>query len=198
MLPKEKCIHSKEQLNDWLSYELEKYPAMHRGGGIIRKLYPISENDVLKKHIVLLRKAEYYTNTNKRIRASFYMLMLNRFQNKYSIHVPMNCCEKGLKIMHVGPILINGKAVVGQDCSLHINTALVAGSDGVPVLEDGVVMGIGSVIVGAVRVAKYTAVGANAVVTKDILEENTAVAGVPAKKVSNRGRLDWASNKKNY
>lgn len=40
-------------------------------------------------------------------------------------------------------------------------------------------------MIGAVKVADNVAVGANAVVTKDVLEEGIAVAGIPAKKVSN-------------
>ena len=40
-------------------------------------------------------------------------------------------------------------------------------------------------------VAKGIAIGANAVVNKSIEEEYIAVAGVPAKKVSNNGSNKW-------
>ena len=98
--------------------------------------------------------------------------------------------------MHLGPILINRNAVVGEDCSLHMNTGLVAGgtNHGVPTLEKGVVVGIGAIVLGDVHIADDVAIGANAVVNKDVAEENIAVAGVPAKKISNNGRKEW--NKK--
>lgn len=95
--------------------------------------------------------------------------------------------------MHVGPILINDKAVIGKNCSLHINTAIVAGgtNNEVPVIGEGVVVGVGAVILGGVTIANNIAIGANAVVNKSFIEENIAIAGVPAKKVSNNGSLEW-------
>lgn len=76
---------------------------------------------------------------------------------------------------------------------MHMNAALVAGgtSDAAPVLGKGVVVGIGAVVVVGISVADDTAIGANAVVNRSVVEENTAVAGVPVKKISNNGRLSW-------
>lgn len=93
--------------------------------------------------------------------------------------------------MHLGPILTNGNVKIGKDCALHINTSFVAqgASSGAPQLGDGV----GSVVLG-VYVANNVAIGANALVNKNVEEENIAIAGVPARKVSNNGRLGW--NKK--
>lgn len=114
------------------------------------------------------------------------------------MNIGLNTCGKGLKIMHVGPILINGDASLGENCALHINTALVAKgtTNAAPILESGVVVGIGAVVVGGVRVAKNVAIGANAVVTRDIDEEDIAVAGIPAHKVSANGRTCWGNRKK--
>ena len=99
--------------------------------------------------------------------------------------------------MHVGPVLMNGNVDVGEDCVFHINTALVAGgpNDNVPTLGNGVVLGIGAVVVGGVYIADYVAVGANAVVREDVRESNIAVAGVPARKVSDNGSLEWDKKK---
>ena len=98
--------------------------------------------------------------------------------------------------MHIGPILVNSDAKVGEYCSFHINTAVVAAgsSNGTPVVGNHVVFGVGSVVLGSIRIADYTAIGANAVVNKSVEEENIAVAGVPAKKISNSGNREW--NKK--
>lgn len=62
-------------------------------------------------------------------------------------------------------------------------------------MEDGVVVGIGAVVLGNTHVARNVAIGANAVVNKNIFDENVAVAGVPAHKVSDCGRLNWNKKK---
>lgn len=106
-------------------------------------------NRILEKHQVLLRKTEYLVNGEKhRYLYLLYKMRLIRMQNKYTLHIPVNICGKGLKIIHIGSILINGKAYVGKDCLPHINTALVTGgtNDDVPYLEDGIVAGVGAVI----------------------------------------------------
>lgn len=192
MLPEDKRIHTKQDLNEWLQYERGKYGEDNLKGKI-REFFPISERDILKKHLVLLRKTEYYTNHRNKLAAKFYQFRLERFQNKYALHIPLNTCGKGLRIMHVGPVLINGTATVGENCTFHINTALVAGgtNDDAPYLEDGVVLGIGSVVLGKTHTSRNVAIGANAVVNKDVEEEDITVAGVPARKISNGGRSSW-------
>ena len=191
MLDQTQRIQTKKQLYDWLSYEKQKYKS-----SFFKDLFLIGENALLKRHQCLLRKTEYYANTKKRLRYLFSKIRLINFQNKYALHVPLNCCQRGFRIMHVGPILINPNARVGKDCCFHINTALVAGgkNSDAPTLGDGVVVGIGAVVLGGVAIASNVAIGANAVVNKDVEETNIAVAGVPAKKISNNGRLSW--NKK--
>jgi serine O-acetyltransferase len=148
MLAVENRINSKKDLKKWISYEINRY-----NRGIIKRYLSIlnlTENDILVHHQILLRKTEYYTNILNKFLALLYKIRLNRIQNKYAIHIPINTCGKGLKIMHVGPVLMNGRVTVGKDCCFHINTALVAGgsNDGVPVLDDGVVVGIGAVVLG--------------------------------------------------
>lgn len=188
MLPNEKRIQTKAQLKDWLDFELPRYSK-----SFIHNVLLDTEGAILRRHQLLLRKAEYYSNNGKRLIARIYVFRLLRMQNRHALHIPLNCCGRGLKIMHLGPILVNSGAQLGERCSLHINTGIVAGgrSSAAPVLEDGVVVGFGAVIVGNVHIAKNVAIGANAVVNRDVLEENIAVAGVPAKKISDNGRLSW-------
>ena len=129
--------------------------------------------------------------------AAYFKLLLNRLSVKLSIHIPINTCGRGLKIMHTSPILINGKAKCGDNLSVHINTSIVAhgATGGVPKIGDNCVIGVGAVILGDVHIANNIAVGANAVVNKSFEEENIAIAGVPAKKISNNGRLTWSGEK---
>lgn len=181
-------ITSKPQLKDWLSYELKRY-----GGGWRYKIFPVGERDILMRHQVLLRKTEYHFNCHHKLRYIFLKYKLAKVQNRYCLHIPLNVCGRGLKIMHIGPILINGKARLGQNCSLHINTSIVAGGrdNRAPTLGNHVVVGVGAVILGGISIANDVAIGANAVVNKDIVQENVAVAGVPAKIISTNGALTW-------
>lgn len=190
MIPKEKRINSKKELREWLLYEKSKYK--------FNKFNIFSEQRIAYKYNVLLRKTEYYTNSNKHyFLKQFFKIRLSFYQNKYSIRIPINTFEKGLKIMHIGPILVNGNASVGKDCAIHINTALVAKgtSSSSPSLGDGCVIGIGAIIVGDVYVADNIAIGANSTVTKSFFEKDIAVGGVPAEKISNNGRTKWIVKK---
>ena len=101
---------------------------------------------------------------------------------KLGYHIPPNCFEKGLIIRHIGPILVNRNAKIGKNCTLHINTAIVASGDEgkAPIIGDNCVLSIGSTILGDVVLGNNVTVGAGAVVNK-CFESNTIVAGVPAK-----------------
>ncbi len=55
-----------------------------------------------------------------------------------------------------------------------------------PTLEDGVVVGAGAKVLGAIRVGRNARIGANAVVVKDV-EPNMVVVGVPGRPVRRQG-----------
>lgn len=194
MLPKEQQIATKAQMKEWIRYELSRY------GKSRQVVLPVSENAVLRKHLILLRKAEYHLNCGHKLLGWIYKYRLGWLQNKYALHIPINVCAKGLYIIHLGPVLVNKEAAIGEDCCLHLNTGIVAGgtNDGAPVLGKGVVVGIGAVVLGNVHIADYVAIGANAVVNKDVTEPNIAVAGVPAKKISENGRKTWNKNEREW
>lgn len=73
---------------------------------------------------------------------------------------------------HPGPIVINGRAVLGADC--HLNHGVTIGESvrgrriGAPVLHDSVYVGAGAVILGAITIGSGAAIGANCVVTTDV------------------------------
>ena len=180
-------IRNKKELREYLLYELKHYE------NVKFEFLEITEFQIIKKFLKLLRKTEFYINTNKKIRAFLYKIRLKRMQNKYALQIPINVFDKGLRIMHVGPILVNGNAKVGKDCVLHMNTAIVAGGrdNRAPILKDNIVLGVGAVILGGVIIESNNVIGANAVVNKSFEEKNIAIAGVPAKKISNNGKCSW-------
>ena len=107
--------------------------------------------------------------------------------------------DVGLHIMHLGPILVNHKAVVGKNCAIHINSGIVSGGNkGEPVLGDDIVIGIGSYILGNVQIANGIAIGANSTVINSFEEPDIGIAGSPAKKISNNGKYSWNKKKKGW
>lgn len=189
-------IKTKKDLKEFLEYERKLYGRKNAN----KPLIAIKETDILWKHNYFLRKAEYYINTKKKIRSSFYKIKLKLFQNKYCLIIPINVFDKGLKLVHLGPRLVNGNVKVGKNCTLHMNTCIVAGGTekgGLPVLGDNIIMGVGSIIAGNVIIGDNIAIGANAFVNKNFKEGNITIAGVPAKKISNNTKLDWNKNGKN-
>ncbi|MED3649945.1 serine acetyltransferase [Heyndrickxia sporothermodurans] len=182
-------IKNKKDLKEFLTYESRRYGKRKTSIPLIC----IGEKDYLWKYNALLRRTEYCVNTGKKFMGLFYRFWLSNYQNKHKIHIPINTFDKGLKLMHLGSFLVNKDVRAGKDITLHVNTSLVAGgtNDYCPVLGDGLVIGVGAVILGKVKIANHIAVGANALVNKSFDEENIAIAGVPAKKVSANGSLNW-------
>lgn len=182
-------IKTRAELKDWIAYEKKRANA--RDG--LYYLLQVRENEILYRHVRLLRYTEFHKNSGHKIRFMISFFRLLRIQNRYSIHVPLNACGRGFKIMHLGPVLINGTAQIGEDCTMHVNTGLVAGgvSNDAPVIGNRVVVGIGAIVLGGITVADGVAIGANAVVSRDVIEQDITVAGAPAKKISDHGTALW-------
>ena len=184
-------IENKKDLKEWLDYEKRLY-GMENSFIHQIKLTIGSEKAVIWKFQRRLRITEYHKNTKHKLRYHISKVKWSRMKNKYGLHIGLNICDKGLKIMHLGPIL-NNRAKLGKDCTLHVNTAFVANglAGEVPTVGDNCVIGVGATLIGGIKIADGIAVGANALVNKSFEEDNIAIAGVPAKKVSNNGKNKW-------
>jgi len=85
-------------------------------------------------------------------------------------------------IEHFGDIIISGDAQFGDDCRIRngVTVGLKRTSErGSPVIGNRVDIGTGAKVLGAITVGDDVAIGANAVVTKDVPANSVAV-GVPA------------------
>lgn len=183
MLSEDKRIKTKADLKEWLAVETELYSIKNIRQWISYMLQ-VSERTILRKHIILLRKTEYYRNSGHKLMAALYYARLMKIQNRYGLHYPANCFGKGLRVMHVGPVIYNGDVTVGENCHVHTFSSCVdSGNGDVPTIGDNVVIGIGAKIVGGVTIADNISIGAGAVVTKDFLEPGITIAGVPARKI---------------
>ena len=129
-----------------------------------------------------LRICEYHLNCGHKLRYKMNLLLYHRRAFKVGIKIPPNTCGKGLRIVHIGQILINAGAVIGENAALHVNTSIVAGAHGRnAVIGDNLLMFVGATVIKGSTIADNVTIGAGAVVNRDVEESNVSVAGVPAK-----------------
>lgn len=125
-------------------------------------------------------------------------LMARRVSIRFGIAIPAATeIGPGLFIGHFGQIFINSNVKIGRNCNLSqgvtIGRAGRAGRRGAPVVGNNVYIGPGAKIIGPVHIGNNVAIGANAVVTKDLPDGAVAV-GVPAKVISRAGSGDFINN----
>lgn len=142
----------------------------------------------------LLRKAEYLTNCKKglfwRLYCNYILLKLHYLGKFLGFTIPINVFDAGLSIAHHGTIIVNKGTRVGKNCRLHVcvNIGTQAGfSFKAPVIGDNVYIGPGAKLYGEIFIADGIAIGANAVVNKTFSQPNISIAGVPARKISEKG-----------
>ena len=94
-----------------------------------------------------------------------------------------------LFIDHGMGVVIGETAEIGADVTLYHGVTLggvsLEKAKRHPTLEDGVVIGCGAKLLGAITIGKGALIGANAVVTKDVAS-GTVVAGIPAMPIDDR------------
>ena len=155
--------------------------------------------DIIWKFQILLRKCEYYQNCRKdfigKIVSKFVKLRFVNLSHKLGFSIPCNVFDKGLSIAHYGHLVVSANSKIGENCRIHEGVTIGVTDDAywgnqsgkAPIIGNNVFIATGAKIIGNVKIADGVAIGANAVVVKDILEPNTTWGGVPAKKISNNG-----------
>lgn len=88
-------------------------------------------------------------------------------------------------LIHAQGVVINGAVKGGSRVFIEHQVTVGAERGEAPVLGDGVFIGAGAKVIGAITVGDDCKIGANAVVLKDVPSGATAV-GVPARLVSPR------------
>ncbi len=111
---------------------------------------------------------------------------LARFFTGIEIH-PGATIGRRLFIDHGMGVVVGETAIIGDDVTLYQGVTL--GGTGKergkrhPTLEDGVIVGVGAKILGAVTIGAGAKIGAGAVTLRDVPPHTTAV-GVPARAVA--------------
>lgn len=111
--------------------------------------------------------------------------------SKFKIDMPRQAhIGYGFQIAHGGPIVMNCRTKVGDNCVIFQFTSI--GSSTLKAAEIGneVYIGPNVSIVNKVKIGDGVTIGAGSVVVKDI-EAGVTVAGVPAREISRKapGRL---------
>ena len=110
---------------------------------------------------------------------------------------PLTEIGPGLNINHIGGIVVNGKSIIGKNCTISHGVTLGQKNrgkyQGCPILGSNVYIGPGAKIIGAVKIGSNVAIGANSVVTKDI-PDNSVVVGIPGRVISQEGASGYAVN----
>lgn len=103
----------------------------------------------------------------------------------------------GLYIPHPCSIIVNRRCQIGRDCNLSQNNSIGISNRGeragCPRIGDRVYIGPGAVVFGRIDIGNDAAIGANAVVTKDI-PDHEVYAGIPAKRISTRGSQGYINH----
>lgn len=185
-------IHSKEDLRRYMEADrvmLEREGA--RPGPV----------DYVWKFERLLRRSEYWHNRPKTplslVWGKFLSLRLARMEARLGFSILLNVFDSGLSIAHIGPIVVSPHARIGRNCRIHVgvNIGTRAGvPNEAPIIGDDVYIGPGAKLFGRIEIANRIAIGANAVVNKSFTEPGVSIAGVPAKKISEKGNPDYRDN----
>jgi len=125
-------------------------------------------------------------------------LWLGRLSRRLGVFIDFTTdIGPGLYLPHPVGIVINRRCRIGANCNIaqHVTLGLKSREprEGCPTLGDRVYVGPGAVIIGAITVGSDAAVGANAVVTKDV-PDNAVMAGVPSRIISMRGSAGYINH----
>lgn len=180
-------IKNKSDLKRYL--EMDRY-ALGRGGR------PKWIGDYIYKFEISLRYHEYYhniiaegnSNLLNRLKLLYWKYRHNRLGLLLGFEIPINVFDAGLRINHRGLLIVNKHVKIGKYCDIHqgVNIGMQGDSNrNCPTIGDNVWIGPGAKLFGKIVIGNNNQIGANAVVNKSFVEDGIAIAGVPAKKISN-------------
>jgi serine O-acetyltransferase len=142
----------------------------------------------------LLRKVEYYTNCKRswifHPYSLFLYFRLHLKGQRLGFLIFPNVFGPGLAIPHRGSIMVSPNAHVGENCRIHVGSQIgseVRFGDRAPTIGNNVYIGPGAKLFGDLVIGDEVAIGANAVVTRSFEAPHQSIAGVPARKISDKG-----------
>lgn len=167
-----------KQIIGHLNNVMEKDPAA-KGYLEVLLLYP-------SVHAMAAYRVAHFFHKHKAFFIARLVSQLSRFFTGIEIH-PGATIGSCFFIDHGMGVVIGETAEIGNNVTLYQGVTL--GGTGKdhgkrhPTIEDDVTIGSGAKILGPIRIAKGTKIGANSVVLKDTSANSTAV-GIPARMIN--------------
>jgi serine O-acetyltransferase len=113
-----------------------------------------------------------------------------RLQRKYGLFISRNAIFPAtLDLKHPTGVVIGEGVVLGENVKVYQNVTLGGARTGdwkvknYPTIGDGTTIFAGAVVIGRISIGRNCTIGANAVVTRDVPDDSTAV-GIPARVIS--------------
>ena len=139
-------------------------------------------------------------NRNKLTKCTILMaarLVYKHYKYKYGYDIPYQSeIGPGLCIYHFGGVVFSAKSA-GKNLTISQNTTvgmrIYDGEKKYPVIGDNLYLAPGAAIVGNVVVGNNVAIGTNAVLLENACDKSVYI-GIPGKKVSLNGSLQYISN----
>ena len=103
----------------------------------------------------------------------FSALIYNKLRTKYGLDIhPQVIIGGGLKIVHLGGIVIHRKAIIGNNLTILNNVTIGQknrkDSIKVPILGDNIFLSVFSTLIGDIKVGDNVVIGAHCLVRKDV------------------------------
>ncbi len=140
-------------------------------------------------HAIWAHRVAHWLWTHRLRLVARWLSQVNRFLTGIEIH-PGAQVGPRFFIDHGMGVVIGETAEIGADVTLYHGVTLggVSLKPGKrhPTVEDGVVIGAGAKVLGAITVGKNSRIGANAVVVKDV-EPDMVVVGIPGRPIKREG-----------
>lgn len=178
-------IKTKDDLKEYIKCDNWYYDKHYSSWDKKLYVYLRDPQYMLRKYKLFLRKEEYCLNNPTKwntVKRLYYIRRKNIIGNKLGVLIPPNTFGKGLQIMHHGSIIVNPNARIGQYCVLHGNNCI--GNNGktefAPICGNNLDLGIGSKLIGGIKLGDDVTVGANAFVNKSFDKNNIKLVGTPA------------------
>ncbi|MDD2983068.1 MAG: serine acetyltransferase [Crocinitomicaceae bacterium] len=129
-----------------------------------------------------------YNSTNNFIIKVLAKLFLRHYCYKFGFQISSKTkIGKGIYFGHFGSVVINENAEIGEFCNINHNVTIGRQNRGIkkgsPKIGNKVWIGVGSVIVGNIKISDNVLIAPNAYVNFDV-PENSIVIGNPAKIIS--------------
>ena len=132
------------------------------------------------------RKYEYYVNVNNLVAKNIFRFLFHKHSIRNGFSIPINTIEEGLCLPHRGTVIIGKGTKIGKYCRIHEGVTIGAsnGSPNSASIGNRVFIASGAKIIGDIKIAHDSAIGANAVIVDSIETSGKTWGGVPGRKIS--------------